>query len=132
MHSHNSIYIWIADRNHEPNQIPFFNAREQDAGIIELDWIEADDALGYIIERSDKYFPEFHRLVVLPAKVNNYKDSSVVKGNTYQYRIKAVGTRMSPYKAVEISTSEVVSFVDTNKINQFLIYTRILRMEHFG
>ena len=50
-----SMYIWVADKAHIPDPVQYFTARESGPGIIKLDWIDVDDELGYIIERSDKF-----------------------------------------------------------------------------
>ena len=113
-----SMYLWIADKEHLPGPILYFLAHEVKVGVIELEWIDVDDELGYIIERSDQCFPEFHKITVLPQNTISYHDSSVVLGNTYQYRIKAVGTAMSPYKMTEVSTTKIVTSLIEDQQNE--------------
>jgi hypothetical protein len=116
-------YIWITDKPHKPDSVKFFTTIESNPGKIKLEWIDVDDELGYIIERSDTYFPDFYRVAVLPADAIIFIDSSVVNGNTYRYRIKAVGTTMSPYKTVEVSTTDIItSLVNQEKSQQLRVF----------
>jgi hypothetical protein len=104
-----SIYVWITDKAHNPEPVSVFTGQALSDGQINVYWQDTDDELGYILERSDKFFPQFERLAVLPANAAYYEDSSVVVGNTYQYRITAVGTKMSDYTVTEVSTRQIIT-----------------------
>jgi hypothetical protein len=104
-----SMYVWITDKAHTPEPVSVFTGQALSDNQINVYWQDTDDELGYIIERSDKFFPQFERLAVLPSNAALYEDSSVVIGNTYQYRITAVGTTMSDYTLTEVSTREIIT-----------------------
>jgi hypothetical protein len=104
-----SMYVWITDKAHNPEPVSVFTGQALSDNQINVYWQDTDDELGYILERSDKFFPQFERLAVLPANAALYEDSSVVVGNTYQYRITAVGTKMSDYTVTEVSTREIIT-----------------------
>ncbi len=104
-----SMYVWITDKAHNPEPVSAFTGQALSDNQINVYWQDTEDELGYIIERSDKFFPQFERLAVLPANTNSFEDSSTVIGNTYQYRIKAVGTKMSDYTVTEVSTREIIT-----------------------
>ncbi|MCK5466875.1 MAG: T9SS type A sorting domain-containing protein, partial [Cyclobacteriaceae bacterium] len=42
----------------------------------------------------------------------SFNDSSVVENNTYQYKITAVGTKMSAYKTVNVSTPDIITTLE--------------------
>jgi len=104
-----SMYVWITDKAHNPEPVSVFIGQALSDNQINVYWQDTEDEIGYILERSDKYFPQFERLAVLPANTTLFEDSSTVIGNTYQYRIKAVGTNMSDYKVTEVSTSDIIT-----------------------
>ncbi len=112
-----SMHIWITDREHVPAPPWNFMAQVFSKQAINLYWNDSEDELGYILERADKYFPSYERLAILPANTTYYNDSSVVENNTYQYRIRAVGTTMSAYKIVEVSTPEVITMLHEKNMN---------------
>lgn len=86
-------------------------------------WNDSDDELGYIVERADLYFPEFERFAILPANTTYFNDSSVVENNTYQYKIMAVGTKMSAYRTVNVSTPDIITTLeDENFGNDLKIF----------
>lgn len=109
-----SIYLWIADKIHTPDSVKLFTGQEINSGVITLTWMDVEDELGYIIERADQHFPDFERLVVLPADLASFNDPSVVDGKTYQYRIKAVGTTMSGFATTIVSTSDIITSLKDN------------------
>ena len=115
-----SSYIWVADKAHSPEPVTLFTGEEISEGVILLSWVDTEDELGYIIERADKYFPKFNRLVVLPPDISTFTDPSVVNGNTYWYRIKAVGTKMSDYLTTMMSTSDIITSLPASTINSRL------------
>ncbi len=118
-----SMYIWVAGREHQPDPPRNLMAQAISKKLINLYWNDSEDELGYILERADQYFPTFERLAILPVNSTYFNDSSVVENNTYQYRIRAVGTMISAYRAVEISTPEVITAVHEKTINpQLRIY----------
>lgn len=118
--NYKSIYIWIADKIHAPDPVVQFTGQEIALGVVKLSWIDTEDELGYIIERADKYFPEFERLAVLPADLSSFNDSSVVDGNIYEYRIKAVGTTMSNYSMTKLNTTEIITSLPDPALNNDL------------
>jgi len=118
-----TMLTWITDKAHKPAPVKFFIAMESNPGKIKLEWIDVDDELGYIIERSDMHFPKFHRVALLPPNAISFHDSSVVKSNMYLYRIKAVGTTMSSYKTVEVNTADnITSLSLQEKFQQLSIF----------
>jgi len=104
-----SMYIWITDREHNPEPPRNFMGQALSTALVSVYWNDSNDELGYILERADLLFPEFERIAVLPANTTSFKDSSVVENSTYQYRITAVGTTMSASQVVEVSTPDIVT-----------------------
>ncbi len=107
-----SMYIWIADRDHEPDPPKNFIGQAISKDLVNIYWNDSNDELGYIVERADRYFPEFERIAILPVNSTNFNDSSVVENNTYQYKITAVGTKMSAYKTVNVSTPDIITTLE--------------------
>ena len=103
------MYIWIANREHQPDPPAKILAKAYTTDLVGIYWSDTEDELGYILERADSYFPEFEKIAVLPANATSFNDSSVVEKNTYQYRIKAVGTSMSDYVIAEVETPDIVT-----------------------
>jgi hypothetical protein len=106
-----SAFIWVTDREHQPDAPPKLITQLLGEGNIGIYWDDTNDELGYILERADRYFPEYEKIAVLPANSTSFIDSSAVENNTYQYRIKAVGTQMSSYTTSEIMTPDVITAV---------------------
>jgi len=106
-----SMNIWVTDRSHLPDPPVDFKSAADSQNLIRLSWKDAQDELGYILERADDHFPEFQKIATLPANATSFMDSSVVENNTYRYRIKAVGTTMSEYSVTEASTPDIVTAI---------------------
>jgi hypothetical protein len=104
-----SVNVWITDRAHQPDQPNSFLAQALKRNLIGLYWNDTEDELGYILERADVHFPSFEKIAVLPANSTFFNDSTVVENNTYTYRIKAVGTKMSDYLYAEATTPDIVT-----------------------
>lgn len=104
-----SMYVWITDRQHRPSPPAQLITQLLNTDKIGIYWNDTNDELGYILERSDLYFPVYEKIAVLPANRTSFIDLGVVIGNTYNYRIKAVGTQMSTYVLAEISTPEIIT-----------------------
>ncbi len=118
-----SMYIWIADRDHEPEPPEKFIGQAISKELINIYWNDSDDELGYIVERADKYFPDFKKIVILPANSSSFNDSSVVENNTYRYKLTVVGTKMSASKNIEVSTPDIITALNKEKIvDEFRIY----------
>ena len=109
-----SMYIWVADRDHEPDPPKNFIGQAISKDLVNIYWNDSDDELGYIVERADLHFTEFERIVILPANATSFNDSSVVENNTYQYRITAVGTEMSVFRTTEVSTPDIITALGEN------------------
>ncbi len=107
-----SMYTWITDREHQPAPPAQLLTQILGTDKIGIYWNDTNVELGYILERSDVYFPNYEKIAVLPANKTSFIDSGVVAGNTYKYRIKAVGTRMSTYVVSEISTPDIITSVN--------------------
>ena len=116
-----SIYVWIAAREHQPEPPINFIGQAISPNLINLYWKDTQDELGYIIERADLHFPQFNRLVIVPANCKYFNDSSVVENNTYRYRIKAVGTTMSAYRTIEVSTPDIITSLKGEKMDDNLL-----------
>ena len=99
-----------------PNPPEKFVGQAVSKNLVNIYWNDSDEELGYIIERVDTHFPQFVRLAILPANATSFNDSSVVENNTYQYRITAVGTQMSDYEMVSVSTLDILTAMDEIKI----------------
>jgi hypothetical protein len=112
-----SAFIWVTDREHVPNAPIMLITQLLGEGNIGIYWDDTKDELGYILERADRYFPEYEKIAVLPANSTSFIDSSVVENNSYQYRIKAVGTQMSIYSTSEIMTQDVITAVIDPSLN---------------
>jgi len=115
-----SIYIWIANRKHQPDPPAKILAQAYNTDLVGIYWSDTEDELGYILERSDHYFPEFEKIAVLPANTTTFYDSSVVENNTYQYRIKAVGTNMSDYVIAEVETPNILTSLNDDLTKEFI------------
>ena len=115
-----SMYIWIAHREHHPDPPTKILAQAYTPNLIGVYWNDAEDELGYILERADGYFPDFEKITVLPVNTTFFYDSSVVENNTYEYRIKAVGTTMSDYVVAEVETPNIVTFLGDDQPKEII------------
>lgn len=118
-----SMHVWITDREHQPDPPKNMLAQALNQYQIGVYWNDTDDELGYILERSDSHFPNFVKIAVLPANTTSFYDASIVENNTYHYRIKAVGTKMSDYVIAETTTPEIVtSIIDDFSEHSIQVY----------
>jgi len=91
-------HIWITGVESDPDPPVHLAATSTHAGEMILAWENTGTpAAGYVIERANDHFPAFRRIAGLPANSTEYVDRNVIPGQSYRYRIKALGTMESRY-----------------------------------
>jgi len=99
----NSSYSAIASGNTNVPATPTdLVAQTNGPTSIELNWTDnATGETGYEVERcTGDACIDFVFFTALPANANNYTDGTVELGNTYRYRVRALGNGASDYSAV--------------------------------
>jgi hypothetical protein len=84
------------------------------ANAVTITWQDNSDAeTGFAVERKGNNDPDFTELTVLPPNTVEYKDTTVVPGESYVYRVRAVGlpTGDAPSPESEAVTPEPVGAV---------------------